>query len=395
MRILLVNRWYPIGGVGNYVRILSSALADLGHSVTVITSSQYADWPQPKQDTRVALYSIPYPAAPYRLRRLPGIRLHYRAIETLLYARRVEQMRKHLEQREGKCDIVEYAEVNAEGLFHPTMDTPFVVKLHMPAFVFKQVLPQSLGYSTYWIGRWERSLIRRARGVISPSHDLAARVATFCNIDRGRIQFIPNPINLNEFHPGPRSESKNMHILFIGNLDHHKGAFLMAEAIPLIVEHCSRAHVTFVGQNTTLSNGEKGDARIREIVGNAYTDRIDFTGYVAQDALLKLIWDADICVTPSYYENCPYAALEVMACARPLVATRNSGFVEMIQDGETGLLFEPGSAADLADKILRLANDPAYGAELGRRAHEWVRAHYAAPLIAAEQVKYYEQVTNA
>ena len=395
MRVLLVNRWYPLGGVGNYVRILASALADLGHSVSIIAASQPDGRSKTTHDNRVAVHSIPYPAAPYRLRRLPGICTHYRTVETLLYAWRVEQMRRRLEQYERKYDIVEYAEVNAEGLFHPMPDTPFVVKLHMPAFVLKQVSPQSLRYSVHWIGRWERSLIRRARGVISPSHHLATRVATCCQLDTERIEFIPNPIDLNEFHPGPKSVSKNVNILFIGNLDHHKGAFLMAEAVPLLVERCPRARITFAGRNITLPNGEKGTSRIRSIVGEAYRDKIEFNGRVAQETLVRLIWDADICVTPSLYENCPYAALEVMACARPLVATRNSGFLEMIRDGETGLLFEPGAAADLADNILRLANDPARGAVIGQRAHEWVRTHCAAPIIVAQQVKYYARLINA
>lgn len=96
MRILLVNRWYPIGGVGNYVRILSTALADLGHSVTVLTASLADGTSKTAHDWRINVHSIHYPATPYRLRRLPILRNYFRALELRRYAKRVELARRAL-----------------------------------------------------------------------------------------------------------------------------------------------------------------------------------------------------------------------------------------------------------------------------------------------------------
>lgn len=389
MRILLVNRWYPIGGVGNYVRIMASALADLGHSVTVLAAANSDGTPKTVHDARIPVYSIRYPATPFRIRKLPFAKRYYRTIETFLYARRVKSMRRRIEDEAGKFDITEYAEVNAEGLYHTGENGPFVVRLHMPTFVFEQVMPGSLGYSTRWIGQWEREVILRAHGIVSPSQDLAGRVAAYCQLEETKILILPNPINLTEFSPTPIEKTATLSILYIGNLTERKGAFVMAEAARFLFERYAQAHILFAGSDETLPDGSKGKDRIARIIGQPFLDKIQFTGFVSQSVLANLIRAADICVTPSFYENCPYAALEVMACGRPLVASRNSGFIEMVQDGETGLLFETGSAQDLANKILQLADNPDLALSLAANAYRRVSAHYAAREVAEKQIGFY------
>jgi glycosyltransferase involved in cell wall biosynthesis len=55
------------------------------------------------------------------------------------------------------------------------------------------------------------------------------------------------------------------------------------------------------------------------------------------------------------------------ACGLPVVASRLQGLVEAVLDGETGLLFEPGDARQLADRLEMLLDHPDRAAELGRR----------------------------
>lgn len=396
MDILLINRWYPIGGVGNYMRILSTALADLGHSVSIITMMRSNGRPKISHDPRINVYSIPYPSTHYYLRRLPVFLAQYRFVETVLYAFRVEKMRQKLEQNDCKFDIVEYADIYAEGLFHLKKAIPYVVTLHMPVFVFADILPGSLNFSTYWISRFERKFIQRASGIMSPSKDLACRTSVFCNIDVKKINIIVNPIAINEISPTVvRSKSSKLNIIYIGYLDHNKGAFLMAEAIPLIVQKCPHAYFTFLGHNRSLSNSPKAYTLIKKIIRPVSLAKIHFTGHVKHADVIKIIQSADICVTPSFYENCPYSALEIMACKKPIVATRNSGFVEMIEDGKTGLLFKPGSAKDLADKILQFVNSSCLRTKTGQKAFEWVKSNYGAPLIAEKKLNFYKNTIKS
>jgi glycosyltransferase involved in cell wall biosynthesis len=75
-----------------------------------------------------------------------------------------------------------------------------------------------------------------------------------------------------------------------------------------------------------------------------------------------------------WYENFPRTLVEAFACGLPVIASRLGAMAELVRDGCTGLLFEPGDAADLAAK-LRWARDNAVAM---RRMGENARAEYEA-----------------
>src|SRR5262249_9344252 len=68
--------------------------------------------------------------------------------------------------------------------------------------------------------------------------------------------------------------------------------------------------------------------------------------------------------------------LEAMACGVPVVTVDRWGPRELVTDGETGLLVPPGDVDALADRMRRLASDPALRVRLGAAARRWVRAHH-------------------
>src|SRR5690606_13863108 len=78
-------------------------------------------------------------------------------------------------------------------------------------------------------------------------------------------------------------------------------------------------------------------------------------------------------VMPSiWYENFPRTLVEAYACGLPVIASRLGAMAELVRDGETGLLFEPGDAADLARKLQWADANPA----AMRRMGEAARAEY-------------------
>ncbi len=72
-----------------------------------------------------------------------------------------------------------------------------------------------------------------------------------------------------------------------------------------------------------------------------------------------------------YYS--PIKIFEYMAMAKPVVAGRIGQVEELILDGETGVLFEPGDIGDLERALERLADDRPLCKRLGSRARDWVR----------------------
>ena len=83
-------------------------------------------------------------------------------------------------------------------------------------------------------------------------------------------------------------------------------------------------------------------------------------------------------------------ALMAMACGAPVVySTQHSG-PEAIEDGITGLLADPFSPEDVAEKVLRVLNDPALSNELVRNARNAVKSRYSLKRCIDDTLAFYE-----
>lgn len=83
------------------------------------------------------------------------------------------------------------------------------------------------------------------------------------------------------------------------------------------------------------------------------------------DNIPELLAQASMFVLPSLSEGVSLSLLEAMATGLPVVATRVGGNVEVVQDGQTGLLVPVRDASRLASAIIRLAGDPEYSRQIG------------------------------
>jgi glycosyltransferase involved in cell wall biosynthesis len=86
------------------------------------------------------------------------------------------------------------------------------------------------------------------------------------------------------------------------------------------------------------------------------------------ELLLRLYAQADVFVLPTRADCLAVVLGEAMACGLPIITTRVGAHAEAVKDGETGYLIDIDAADALADRLLRLAADPALAAELGRKA---------------------------
>jgi glycosyltransferase involved in cell wall biosynthesis len=95
---------------------------------------------------------------------------------------------------------------------------------------------------------------------------------------------------------------------------------------------------------------------------------------------------ATICAMPSHEEPFGLVALEAMAMAKPVVATRAGGVPEFLVDGQMGILIEPRDVEGLARAILRLLDNPQLAREMGQRGRQQVEQHFSAPVYGAKIV---------
>ncbi|HEV7673198.1 MAG TPA: glycosyltransferase family 4 protein [Candidatus Angelobacter sp.] len=100
----------------------------------------------------------------------------------------------------------------------------------------------------------------------------------------------------------------------------------------------------------------------------------------------------DVLVLPSLNEGLPMTILEAMATSKPVIATRVGAIPSVIQQGETGLLVDPGDAEGLRDALARLLSQPNFCRRIGAAAHDWVSRNYTSEIMALKYRHMYEEV---
>jgi glycosyltransferase involved in cell wall biosynthesis len=108
-----------------------------------------------------------------------------------------------------------------------------------------------------------------------------------------------------------------------------------------------------------------------------------------RDDVPAVLTGFDIFVLSSIAEGMSNAILEAMATGLPVVATRVGGNPELVADGSSGFLVEPGSPAALADALRRYLGDPGLLARHGRAARELAQAEFSLDRMVGEYGQLY------
>jgi N-acetyl-alpha-D-glucosaminyl L-malate synthase BshA len=120
--------------------------------------------------------------------------------------------------------------------------------------------------------------------------------------------------------------------------------------------------------------------------------RIHFLG--KQERVNELLPLADLLLMPSQLESFGLAALEAMACKVPSIATRVGGVPELVDDGETGLLYEVGDVAAMTQGALSLLSDLARLNTMREAGRKTAQKRFCSSLVVPQYVKFYEHVLN-
>ena len=118
--------------------------------------------------------------------------------------------------------------------------------------------------------------------------------------------------------------------------------------------------------------------------------RVHFLG--KQERVNELLPLADLMLMPSEMESFGLAALEAMACKVPAIATRVGGVPELIDDGETGLLYPVGDVDAMAKGALDLLSDRTRLEAMREAARKMAQKRFCASLVVPRYVRYYEEV---
>jgi glycosyltransferase involved in cell wall biosynthesis len=117
---------------------------------------------------------------------------------------------------------------------------------------------------------------------------------------------------------------------------------------------------------------------------------VEWTGWAPAAEVRRLMRSAMLVVVPSrWYETFGNVIVEAFAAGAPVVAARHGAMAELVQDGRTGLLFEPGNAVELAAAVRWLASSPRELGALRREARAEFEARYGEERYYARLLQIY------
>ena len=223
---------------------------------------------------------------------------------------------------------------------------------------------------------------QKADRIICPAEHLAARLRS---MGFSKVTVIWNGVDADRFAPRAKDTAlmrrwslthSDVVIAHVSNLKSLKRPLDMIDATALAA-HDSRLQYLVVG-----------DGPVRQAMEDACRQhqlaaRFRFTGWIEQDIMPAYLNLADIVVMPSEDEGQARVYLETQSCGRVILASDIAAAREVITDGETGVLFRMGDAADLAAGMLRLAHDAELRATIGRRARRRIAAHAMPTIVRA------------
>ncbi|MEZ2128034.1 MULTISPECIES: glycosyltransferase family 4 protein [unclassified Sinorhizobium] len=221
-------------------------------------------------------------------------------------------------------------------------------------------------YQTFWTANESllathiRAMFENAGGIVVLGRVWADFVAKQAPASAGRILIIPNAAAApSTKHVGGGDK---VHILFLGRVGKRKG-------VPQLIAALEHMRDLPGWRATIAGDGEVEEARA-EISRLGLADRVEIPGWVGADDVANLIATADILTLPSFAENLPVSVIEGMAAGLAVVTTPVGAVSDIVRNGESGLLIEPGDVEALSAALTTLTKDEHLRKKLGEAAQQ-------------------------
>jgi starch synthase len=265
----------------------------------------------------------------------------------------------------------------------------------------------------YAISSWaEKTALEAADAVIAVSRGTCDDILrVYPAIDPDRVHVIYNGIDTSQYSPDAGTDvlerfgvdAERPSVMFVGRITRQKGVGYLLRAARTFDPAAQL--VLCAGSADTPELG----AEVERLVGELRDQRdgvVWLEQMLPKADVIQLLSHATVFACPSIYEPLGIVNLEAMACEAAVVATATGGIVEVVDDGETGLLvpIDPGDdgtgaprdpqrfADDFAERVNALIRDPERADAMGRAGRRRAIEHFSWPMIAEQTSELYHSL---
>ncbi len=251
---------------------------------------------------------------------------------------------------------------------------------------------------------WKQSLLQqvdRWTAVLSRAHlvavsdYVAVAVRRRLKVQGSRLDVIPNAVDTEVFRPSDPARraaarqrlglgAETQVVTSIGRMTPQKGQDVLLRAFALVRSRLPEARLLLVGDGIQRDTYQ---AVAQELgLGSS----VSFLG--VRPDIPEILGATDVFALPSLHEGFGLVVIEALASGIPVVGTRTGPIPQILRDGDTGLLCEPGDASGLADALLSLLNDPERRCGMARRGREDAVARFSLPEMVRRLETLYERL---
>lgn len=413
MKILFVNDDFApesVGGAGKVVLDLSLGLKNLGHEVTVFTTTQKVN-----SEERFVYADIPV-IRPYFNYKSKFLRSYLAVFNPFLVRKLLACI------REERPDVVHFHNVHSfisfaaiKAVKRYGVKKVFLTAHDVISFSYTRLYhfidPEDLSCRNDYNYRVPfKRLISDAGKAYNPFRNIIIRhYLSYCDkifavsgalkkaLNQNgisNVDVVYNGININEF-VARNDEILNMRIklglkdekiiFFGGRGMSGKGADVLLNALGLTVKKNPKTVLVIASEHNSYENYLKGIISRLGIEKN-----VIFPGLFSGRELASIFSMANLIVVPStYFDPAPLMVMQAMTAGKPVIGTCFGGTPEVVEDGVTGFIVNPYNIALMSDKITQILNDNNLEKQMGARGLERIKERFNLDRQIKDTLEYY------
>lgn len=392
-----------VGGQGIYIKYLSRALHNMGHSVTVFSGPPYPDL-----DPEIHLHKVPSLD-------LYASKNHVRALtldnlksftdtyewwtmltggfaEPFTFGRRIYKLLKNenfdiIHDNQSLC----FALLKLQKLGHNVIAT-----VHHPIHLDRKV---ALEHAINWkyrilIRRWysflrmQTYVARKLNHLTTVSESSQRDIKQYFNRPKATTPVIVNGVDTSVFKSIPHLTKVPFRLITTASADQPlKGLSYLLQALKLLKEKYPQVTLIVIGK---LKPGGHTENLLFSL---KLHDTVQFHSGISTEELVQLYNQAQIAICPSLYEGFGLPAIEAMACGLPVICTNGGALPEVI--GDAGIVVPIKDSLAIANAVSTLFDFPMQAEQLIKKGQARIDINFSWSQVAAKLTNYYNQMIVA
>ncbi|MCL2567056.1 MAG: glycosyltransferase [Alphaproteobacteria bacterium] len=243
----------------------------------------------------------------------------------------------------------------------------------------------------------EKYCVEKCENILGDSNYILSLTRELCPyMPDSKVILLGLPdLTLDENYPQLNNKEKDkIEILFLGRFEERKGIDLLLAVIPEICKDYGNVVFRLAGNNTLVvsSNNHKPykETFLEEHSNLVSEGKVIFEGRV--DDIIPYYKNCDIFVAPSRFESFGLVYVEAMMFAKPTIGTNVSAIPEVVENGITGILFEPENTESLKAAIIKLIENPELRKQMGKAGRKRYEEKFTAEIMANNLLEYYNSI---